>query len=84
METTRQRDERLWRIAKARAGFKCHLIIYLVINMGLWMVWLLSDRDMPGNAPWPLGPSLGWGIALTLQYFNTYHKGSFDDTLKRI
>ncbi|RBL93866.1 2TM domain-containing protein [Chitinophaga flava] len=83
METTQQRDERLWRIAKARAGFKSHLIIYLVINMGLWAVWFLTDRDMSEGIPWPAWPALGWGIALAYQYFNAFRK-DYDDTLKRI
>lgn len=82
METTQERDDRLWRIAKARAGFKSHLIIYLVINMGLWAVWFLTDSDKTNGTPWPVWPALGWGIALSFQYFNAFHKDPFGDTLK--
>ncbi|NSL89851.1 2TM domain-containing protein [Chitinophaga sp. Mgbs1] len=78
METTQQRDERLWRIAKARAGFKSHLIIYLVVNAGLWAVWFPTDRDLPEGVPWPIWPALGWGIALAFQYYNAYHKTSYN------
>lgn len=80
METTEQRDERLWRIAKARAGFKSHLIIYLVVNAGLWALWFLTDNT--GNPPWPVWPGLGWGLGLAFQYFNAYHRDPFGDTLR--
>ncbi|HVI43499.1 MAG TPA: 2TM domain-containing protein [Chitinophaga sp.] len=82
METTHERDERLWRIAKARAGFKSHLIIYLIINAGLWVVWFLTDRDFSSGVPWPVWPALGWGIALAFQYFNAFHRDAYGDTLK--
>ncbi|CAL1520687.1 2TM domain-containing protein [Chitinophaga sp. MM2321] len=82
METTQQRDERLWRIAKARAGFKSHLIIYLVVNAGLWAIWFLTNRNMSNGTPWPVWPALGWGIGLAFQYFNAFHKDPFGDTLK--
>ncbi|NLR78547.1 2TM domain-containing protein [Chitinophaga eiseniae] len=82
METSQERDERLWRIAKARARFKSHLIIYLVINLGLWAVWFLTDSNKLHGTPWPVWTSLGWGIALGFQYFNAYHKDPYGDALK--
>ncbi|MET6998659.1 2TM domain-containing protein [Chitinophaga defluvii] len=81
METIQQRDERLWRIAKARAGFKSHLIIYLVINAGFWAIWFFTDNHNSGT-PWPVWPGLGWGIGLAFQYFNAFHRDPFGDTLK--
>lgn len=82
METSQERDERLWRIAKARARFKSHLIIYLVINLGLWAVWFLTDSNKLHGTPWPVWTSLGWGIALGFQYFNAYHKDPYGDAVK--
>ncbi|TWF44284.1 2TM domain-containing protein [Chitinophaga polysaccharea] len=82
METSQERDERLWRIAKARARFKSHLIIYLVINLGLWAVWFLTDSNKLHGTPWPVWTSLGWGSALAFQYFNAYHKDPYGDALK--
>ncbi|ASZ10757.1 2TM domain-containing protein [Chitinophaga pendula] len=81
METIQQKDERLWRIAKARAGFKSHLITYLVINAGFWVLWFLTDNSSH-HTPWPVWPALAWGIALAFQYFNAYHRDPFGDTLK--
>lgn len=81
MENTQQRDERLWRIAKARAAFKSHLITYLVVNAGLWALWLITDRQ-GGGAPWPVWPALGWGIGLAFHYFSAYHSDPYGDTLR--
>lgn len=82
MESTQQRDERLWRIAKARAAFKSHLITYLVVNAGLWALWFITDRNGGNGAPWPIWPALGWGIGLAFHYFNAYHSDPYGDTLK--
>ena len=81
MESTQQRDERLWRIAKARAAFKSHLISYLVINAGLWALWFITSRGN-GGIPWPIWSSLGWGIGLAFHYFGAYHRDHYGDTLK--
>jgi hypothetical protein len=81
-ESTQQRDERLWRIAKARAAFKSHLISYLVVNAGLWGLWFLTDRNAGHGIPWPSWPALGWGIGLAFHYFNAYHTDAYGDTLR--
>ncbi len=82
MENTQQRDERLWRIAKARAAFKSHLIAYLVVNAGLWALWFITDSNRGNGAPWPIWPALGWGIGLAFHYFGAYHSDPYGDTLK--
>ncbi|WP_143307971.1 2TM domain-containing protein [Chitinophaga vietnamensis] len=82
METTQERDERLWRIAKARAAFKSHLIVYLVVNTGLWAVWFLTDNHKLHGTPWPAWPALSWGLILAFQYFNAFHRDPFGDRLK--
>ncbi|KAA2245531.1 2TM domain-containing protein [Chitinophaga agrisoli] len=81
MENSQQRDERLWRIAKARAGFKSHLITYLVVNAGLWALWFITDGDRAGT-PWPIWPALGWGIGLAFHYFSAYHSDPHGDALR--
>lgn len=36
------KNEQLWKEAKARADFKIHLTVYLIINSGLWALWLVT------------------------------------------
>lgn len=77
-EKREEKKEQLWRLAKERAGFKSHLMVYLIINGGLWLMWLVSGGvDI---YPWPVWPTIGWGIAVVINYFSVYH---FSDTAER-
>ena len=71
------RDERLWLMAKKRAGFKRHLYTYIIMNAFFWALWLVTGwrHDHSGSSiPWPVWPMLGWGIGLAFNYFDAYHK----------
>ena len=72
METPR--NEFLWRKAKKRAGFKMHFRTYLIVNAGLWLIYLVSTFPFVKNDvfPWPVFPMLGWGIGLVTHYFSAY------------
>jgi len=39
------KNDILWELAKRRAGFKKHLISYLMINAFLWSIWFVSGSD---------------------------------------
>ncbi len=67
------KDPQLWAMAKRRVGFKREFVTYLVINAFLWLLWLLtSGTKYSGGIPWPVWPTLGWGIAVAIRYFETY------------
>jgi 2TM domain len=67
------RDLKLWSIARKRAGFKRDLVTYIVINIFLWVIWLLTaSARYSGGIPWPVWPTVGWGIAIVIQYFEAY------------
>jgi len=82
METTTQRDERLWKIAKSRASFRTSLFIYLVMNAFLWAIWFVTGGYHNHGTPWPVWAGLGWGLGLAFQYFNAWHRDPFGDTIK--
>ncbi len=63
-------NEQLWQQAKARADFKTHLTVYLIINGVLWLIWLFSSGTH--SHPWPVWPTLGWGIGLLFNYLDVY------------
>jgi 2TM domain len=67
-------EMRLWKLAKKRARFKKHLIIYLIVIGFLWAIWLLTGPN--GGVPWPVWPALAWGLFIAFHYFNTYHGSS--------
>ncbi|QJX47404.1 2TM domain-containing protein [Hymenobacter taeanensis] len=70
METP-ARDPQLWRMAKARARFKSHLFTYITVNLLLWTIWALTDRNF-SPLPWPVWSTLFWGIGVAIQGFTTY------------
>lgn len=82
------KDPVLWEIAQKRAAFRKHLITYLIVNAFLWAIWYLtigrhSGTDVlrsinAGSIPWPVWPTLGWGIGLAFNYAGAYmfHKSN--------
>lgn len=70
------RDEKLWRIAKRRAGFKITLLVYVLVNSLLWIIWALTmPNKSNGWNMWPIYPMLGWGIGLFFQFLGAYWSG---------
>ena len=76
-------DDDIRRLAKARAGFKVHVLVYAVVNLFLAVVWFVTS-GMPA-APtleggstyyWPIWPHLGWGLGLAIHGFGTYYGGT--------
>jgi cytochrome c oxidase assembly factor CtaG len=74
--TDATRDQRLWQIAKARTRFQGHLVTYLIVNAGLWVLWAVTtwplERHNHSELPWPIWSTLFWGIGLVLQGFAAY------------
>jgi hypothetical protein len=75
------KDPVLWEIAQKRASFKKHALSYVIVNSFLWAIWFLSssrhvDFDITnighGHFPWPIWPTLGWGIGLAFHYSDAY------------
>jgi hypothetical protein len=70
-----EKDEQLWAVAKKRAAFKKSAFTYVVVNIFLWIVWAVTTRGGNyGTIPWPIWPTLGWGVGLAFQYFDAYNK----------
>ena len=76
MQNEQQRNERLWTIAKARAGFKRTLVLYFIVNAMLTAIWYFTSEGH-NKYFWPVWPILGWGVGLAFQYFNAYHSNPF-------
>ena len=41
-------------------GWRMHLVSYLTVIVGLWLIWALTGAGYP----WPIWPMLGWGLGL--------------------
>jgi hypothetical protein len=67
------RDPRLWEIARRRASFKSNLITYLIVNGFLWAIWYFTKEKYNHYGwPWPIWPTLGWGIGQLFHFFGAY------------
>ena len=65
------RNADLWQQAKSRARFKTQLLVYLVVNAGLWVFWVFSPR--PHNmVPWPVFVTAFWGFGLLMRGIAAY------------
>lgn len=69
---TPARDPEMWRLAKARAGFKSHLFSYLSVNSLLWLIWAVTTRGQDDFLPWPVWSTVFWGIGLVMQGVRVY------------
>ena len=70
---TPARDQRLWQIAKARTKFQSHLLVYAIVNAGLWALWfVLPESHSHRELPWPIWSTIFWGIGVALQGVGAY------------
>ena len=66
-------EEQIYEEAKKRVeekkGFYIHLTIYIVVNIGLVLLWAFAaDRGFP----WFVFPLGGWGIGLLFHYLGVF------------
>lgn len=68
------KDPQLWKIAQARASFRTHFVIYLIMSVFFWLVWYFTGgrHYNQGFLPWPVWPMLGWGIGVAFHYSGAY------------
>ena len=69
-------DEKLKSMAKHRAEFKQHLMVYVVVMCGLTAINAITSRVYW----WVVWPALGWGIGIALHGLTVY--GRLGDTLE--
>jgi len=65
-------DKELRRKAKIRAdvksAFYMHLIVYVVVNIGLFLLWLFTGSRQIFGIPWFLLPLGFWAIGVVAHY----------------
>lgn len=77
-------DEQITKMAKARVSFKVHAFTYVIVNLFLMAVWMMTsdgapmhpgDGDWGWGDYWPMWTHLGWGIGLAFHGFAAYGPG---------
>ena len=77
------RDPYLWQKAKARAKFQSHLVTYVVINCGLWLLWAFTRQRHDELIPWPLWVSVFWGVGLVMRGIAAYGGFNYEQRAQR-
>lgn len=69
-----QRDEKLWKLAKQRAGLQDSLIGFIVVSVICWGIWFFTSgrHGFNGRTPWPLWVMFGLGIGLVFKFIKAY------------
>jgi fatty acid desaturase len=57
---------------KAKRDFRSHLVSYLLVNAGLFGIWLIVAISTGAWFPWFVFPALGWGIGLGFHAWAAY------------
>ncbi len=65
--------ERAHKRAEELQGFYSHLVVYLLVNLGLFAINMVTNREHL----WFYWPLIGWGIALLLHATFTFFGGPF-------
>jgi hypothetical protein len=64
------REAAIQRIKRKRQ-FQYQVLIFVVINVFLWVLWAVNDFGFP----WPIFVTVGWGIGLATQAWHIYGGG---------
>jgi hypothetical protein len=57
---------------KKQREFRVHLASFVSVNAFLWCIWLVSGVFSGAWFPWPIFPTLGWGIGLAAHGADAY------------
>ncbi len=66
----KQIREQIEKRFKEREGLIIHGVIFILINLMLWMIWLLAGMGFP----WPLIVTLAWGSGMFAHVYEYYNK----------
>ena len=62
---------------KRKRKFRRDVVLYLIVNAGLWAIWALNGADT--DDLWPAWVSGIWGVLLVLDAFKAYGEGPISD-----
>ena len=71
------------RSLQRKRDFYGHLVVYAVVNVFLWALWLVIAVASGWTFPWPIFPTLGWGVGIVMHAWDTFlrHEITEEDVL---
>jgi 2TM domain len=77
-------DEDLRKMAitqlRKKREFLQHAVAYVVVNLALNVIWLLT---MPDGFYWPVFPLFGWGIGIVFHALDVYSPAPTESKIQR-
>ena len=64
-------DELDWERARMHSRFVQQVLSYVLINIGLWILWYILPKPDAKILPWPIFSMIGWGINVLFMYIKT-------------
>ena len=73
-ESTTQAEVRAQAIRSLRRkrDFRGHIVAFLIVLGAFWVVWAVMAVQLDAWFPWPVFPTVGWGIGLALHAWSVY------------
>jgi hypothetical protein len=73
-DTTAQAEWRAQAIRSLRRKRELgrHLVAFAIVIGAFWIVWAVVAVQLGGWFPWPVFPTVGWGIGLALHAWSVY------------
>lgn len=65
------REIAIGRLERKR-DFRNHLFTYAVINSMLWCIWIVAGFVDAWQFPWPVFPTVVWGLFVLRHFRDTY------------
>lgn len=75
-DVLRRAEERVER----RMGFFYHLAVYIIINLGLFIVWYFVSDHGKGFA-WFVIPAGGWGVGVLVHFLSVFVFGGLREKM---
>ena len=63
---------------KRKRDFRGHVLIYALVNVGLWVIWAVGGAGFP----WPVFPTLGWGIGIATHAYDVFSRPFSEDDVR--
>ena len=66
---------------KKKRDFRSHLFVYLVINVAFWVGWIVDGVVNQFQFPWPVFPTVVWGLFVLGHANDIYRKDPLREEL---
>ena len=60
------------RSLRRKRDLRGHLVALVIVMGAFWVVWAVIAVQLGGWFPWPVFPTVGWGIGLALHAWSVY------------